>query len=73
MSARARTHPHETSCTIELTRDEREMLNCLLAIAVQRPELFGGESRTLCGYFERTMTGIREKLPVRSNRTLDVP
>jgi hypothetical protein len=49
------------------------MLHFLLAIAVQRPELFGGESRTLCGYFERTMAGIREKLPVRSNRTLDVP
>jgi hypothetical protein len=63
MSAPARARP--TSCTIELTRDEREMLHCLLSIALNRPELFGGESATLCGYFHRSMTNIQRKLPAR--------
>jgi len=56
----------ESGCALELTRDEREMLNCLLTVGVQRPELFGGESAELRKYFKRTFIAIQEKLPLRA-------
>lgn len=64
MSAPTRARP-EAGSTIELTRDEREMLNCLLTVGIQYPEMFGGESAELRKYFKRTFTRIQEKLPLR--------
>jgi len=56
----------ESGCALELTRDEREMLNCLLTVGVQHPEVFGGESATLCRYFRDTLIDIQQKLPLRA-------
>ena len=68
MSAPARVRPrpaYENDCSLELTRDEREMLHCLLTIATQHPEMFGGDSTALCDYFRRTAADIQRKLPLR--------
>jgi hypothetical protein len=59
-------------CLVKLTREERELLHHILAMARERPDVFGAEEggdRRAFSYFNMVVNRIQKKLPPRGSGT----